>query len=681
MSTSKFEHGVSFTVDGKTYQLLKKIDGDVWQVEEAKTRRIHEFPSEKLLELYSGEKLKFCSNTSASGNKAIDDFRADYSQKQWEIAKIRRAFVIAIIDLPSTRNQHLNAIIQETWKKIQTPFNIPNAATVLRWKNKFISSGKDIRSLITKNEKKGNATPRFPIEIMQFIEQAINKKYLCLERGTIQSTLDHALILVINENNLRPDGMQLSMPTRNLVKRIINEIPAFDRYSARYGRTAATNRFRAVLAHRTTNAPLERAEIDHTPLDLFVVDDKTRLPLGRPWLTVCIDDYTRNVLGISIGFEPPSYLTVSRCLRHAFRPKITLSTEYPNIKNKWHAHGVMRELVVDNGLEFHSTSLENACYSLGIEIHYSPRKVAWFKGKIERFQGTLNRAISHGNPGTTFSNIFDKVDYNPLKHAVVSYSVLKEILFTWIVDEYHQKPHRTIKSAPAAMWEKSIAPEDISVPDDLTLLDAILGRSETRLLTHKGIELYGLLYNSAELTQLRRKHGDHLDVEVRVNTADLSEIVVLSPFGPEIYKANALNSEYTLNLSEWQHKICKKFAANELQKFTPDAWLDAKSRIASLIDKEFLHKKQKTRTKIARYKGDEMLENAETTPVYPPVVKSPPAMEATCLVEHLDKQIPPLPLQVLESITQAKKKIFKPIYRDREPEFVQNELTEERPNE
>ena len=680
MSTSTFQSGSSFAINGKIYLLLRKLDAHLWQAEESKTKRIHEFDIDTLLGLYESEQLKFTLIVAESHEPSNHCYGADYTPEQWETAKIRKAYVMKIIDLPSTKSLIKNNIV-EIWTKLKRPLKIPCTSSVIIWKNNYLSSGRDIRSLIDKNKNKGNAVPRFAQEIIQMVEQAIDKKYLCLERGTIQGTLDFAKILTIKENNLRPDGMQLSMPTRNLVKRIINEIPAFDRYSARYGRTAATKRFRAVLAHRTTNAPLERAEIDHTPLDLFVVDDKTRLPLGRPWLTVCIDDYTRNVLGISIGFEPPSYLTVSRCLRHAFRPKITLSTEYPNIKNKWHAHGVMRELVVDNGLEFHSTSLENACYSLGIEIHYAPRKVAWFKGKIERFQGTLNRAISHGNPGTTFSNIFDKADYNPLKHAVVSYSVLKEILFTWIVDEYHQKPHRTIKSAPAAMWEKSIAPEDILVPDDLTLLDAILGRSETRRLTHKGIELYGLLYNSAELTQLRRKHGDQLDVEVRVNTADLSEIVVLSPFGPEIYKAYALDSEYASNLSEWQHKICKKFAAVELGKFTPDSWLDAKSRIASLIDKEFLHKKQKARTKIARYKGDDMLENAETATPYPMAVKSASAMEPTGLVEHLSEQIPPLPMQTPESITQAKKKIFKPIYRDREPEFVRNELNEERPSE
>jgi len=40
-------------------------------------------------------------------------------------------------------------------------------------------------------------------------------------------------------------------------------------------------------------------------------------------------------------------------------------------------------------------------------------------------------------------------------------------------------------------------------------------------LTHKGIEFEGLCYNSPELTELRRKEGANLTVEIRVNEDDI----------------------------------------------------------------------------------------------------------------------------------------------------------------
>lgn len=676
MSTSAFQSGACFTLEKSSYELLRKIEGDIWQAEEFKTKRIHEFHLSTLLKLYLDEQLKFISPESKKQLIATTVLHASYSPEKWDIAKMRRTYVVAMLDTPNTKLKAVS-VIAEVWKKIKLPDKAPHFATVVRWKNKYISSGKDIRSLIDEDSSKGNSLPRFENEIIQFTEQAIEKKYLCLERGTIQSTLDYAKTLILHENKLRPDSAQLRMPTRNLVKSLIEKISAFDRYAARHGRTAATKKFRTVLGNRTTNVPLERAEIDHTPLDLFVVDDKTRLPLGRPWLTVCIDDYTRCILGIHIGFEPPSYLTVSKCLRQAFLPKANLNADFPNIKNAWNAHGVMGQLVVDNGLEFHSKSLENACYSLGMEIHYAPRKVAWFKGKVERFQGSLNRAISHGNPGTTFSNIFEKDDYNPSKHAVISYSTLKEIVNTWIVDVYHQKPHRIMKMPPAAMWQNSIAPEDILVPDDIAMLDAILGRSEQRQLTHKGIELYGLFYNSAELTSLRRKHGDKLSVEIRIDASDLGQIIVLSPFGNEIYKAFALDAAYAKNLSKWQHDVCKRFAAIELQKFTPDSWLEAKYQIAKLIDEEFMHKKQKTRTKVARYKGD-ALANKKEMPTTTASIEHTPA--PITLNQSNESLLEPLPADTqLEVPTKKKRFIFQ--HRDRSPESIHNELNEDSTND
>lgn len=40
-------------------------------------------------------------------------------------------------------------------------------------------------------------------------------------------------------------------------------------------------------------APLEQVQIDHTVIDLIVVDEHDRQPVGRPYLTVAIDVFSR----------------------------------------------------------------------------------------------------------------------------------------------------------------------------------------------------------------------------------------------------------------------------------------------------------------------------------------------------------------------------------------------------
>jgi putative transposase len=407
----------------------------------------------------------------------------------------------------------------------------------------------------------------------------------------------------MKENELRPGSDQLPMPTRRLITRLIADIPEFEKYSARYGHDAALKKFRSVKGHRVISAPLERAEIDHTHLDLFVVDDKTSLPLGRPYVTACIDSYTRCILGIYVGFNPPSYQSVAACLKDCFLPKINLREEYPGIVNEWAAHGVMRQLVVDGGQEFYSKSLEQVCLSLGIEWCAAPRREPWFKGKIERFFGTFNRGIAHGIPGTTFSNIFEKDDYDPSKHAVVTFSTLKWIVRKWIADVYHQEIHRSLQTTPARMWASSIRPEDIRLPDESTQLDAIMGRIYRRVLTHKGIEFEGLFYSSPELNDLRIQGGANLEVEIRVDESDIGLIYVVWPKTNSTYRVPARNMKYANGISLWQHTIFRKWQRErDPLNQNPYGWLKAQEEIQRRIEEDLHLKRRRTRMRVARYR-------------------------------------------------------------------------------
>lgn len=674
MNRATFSAGAVVEIDGRSLQMLRQVSDSVWQLEDERTKRVQEYDNKQLRTLYAAGQLVFVPLREPEQQKR-ERLMPAVSEETLEKAKLKRLYAKAVIDLPVTE-QAFKAAIERQWANLKSPEAPPHWTTVYRWRKKYIKAGEDFLALQDAHHQKGNRKERFPREVTEFAEKAVEEKYLQKERRTQQDTLDYAAALVVEENKLRPKLAQLPLPSRRLINRLVAQLPAYDRVAARYGRLAATKRFRGVHGHRTTDAPLERAEIDHTQLDLMVIDDETLLPLGRPWLTACADDHTRNILGLCVSFEPPSYLTVARCLKHAFMPKTTLHEEYPSIVSSWNAHGVMRELVVDNGAEFHSASLENACYSLGIELHYSARKTPWFKGKIERFMGTLNRGIAHGNPGTTFENIFEKDEYDPSKMAVIRYSKFKEIIFKWVADVYHQKPHRALGKPPAVMWEESIEPEEIQVPADPARLDAILGRSETRRLTHKGIELDGLLYNCPELTDLRRRFGEAMDVEVRVDNADLGEIVVISPEkGNALIKVPALRADYARGLTEWQHRVCKRYAARELQSYSPNAWLEAKLHIARLIDQEFMHKKQSTRTRIARFK-ETKVQKQESAPEATPVpALGSDAVQPPTTHEQSSKSAPVAPLVVPRAKDGPKR--FKPVYRNRSATELAAELVDE----
>jgi hypothetical protein len=61
---------------------------------------------------------------------------------------------------------------------------------------------------------------------------------------------------------------------------------------------------------------MDLVQIDHTWMDVVVVDREWRLPIGRPWLTLAIDVASRAVAGFSVSLEAPWALSVSLVLSH-----------------------------------------------------------------------------------------------------------------------------------------------------------------------------------------------------------------------------------------------------------------------------------------------------------------------------------------------------------------------------
>jgi putative transposase len=70
-----------------------------------------------------------------------------------------------------------------------------------------------------------------------------------------------------------------------------------------------------------TRQPLAIVQIDHTLVDIMVVDEVLRESMGRPWITVAFDIATRVVLGLALRLDPPSATSVGLALTMACLPK------------------------------------------------------------------------------------------------------------------------------------------------------------------------------------------------------------------------------------------------------------------------------------------------------------------------------------------------------------------------
>ena len=391
----------------------------------------------------------------------------------------------------------------------------PGWRTVCRDYRKWIGARRDIRAIILRHAERGKRGTRMIPEAKAISDQVIQELYMTAERKRVPEVHLEIVRRLADTNKFRPEDDRLPIPSRSTIYREIARLCPYEVTMARYGKRRAEMEFRVSTSGPVTTRALERVVMDHTPSDLIIVDDKTMLPLGRPTITTALDEHTRCPMGFYGGFEPPSCLAVMRCLKHAILPKIYLASQFPVDEE---SVGMLWCARVGGGRQpdwsFIPRHFELACLQIGCDIQYAKVLVPWYKGKLERFQGTMNHDLMHGNPGTTFSNILERDDYDPGKHAVVLLSTFREILHKWIVDVYLQTPHRGIKDTPAHRWHSETSGLPPPLPPSAAALDIVLGMTVQRVVFHYGIELEGLKYNGPELGELRRRIGADAKVEL-----------------------------------------------------------------------------------------------------------------------------------------------------------------------
>lgn len=213
--------------------------------------------------------------------------------------------------------------------------------------------------------------------------------------------------------------------------------------------------------------------------------------------------------------------------------------------------------------------------------------------------------LMHGNPGTTFSNILERDDYDPSRHAVVLLSTLREMLHKWIIDVYLQTPHRGINDTPAHRWHNETISLPPPLPPSASELDVVLGMTVQRVVFHYGIELEGLKYNGPELGELRRRMGVGAKVELTFDPGDLGHVNILDLQKETYIRVPAVDQGYAKGLSFWQNKVIRRYAQRQLDARTDIVALAlAKAEIRALVERDFNRKSTRGRKRHARFMED-----------------------------------------------------------------------------
>ncbi|HIF9138201.1 TPA: TnsA endonuclease N-terminal domain-containing protein [Photobacterium damselae] len=482
---------------------------------------------------------------------------------------------------------------------------IPSATTIYRWWLTFRESDYDPISLAPNFKSRGNRKAKVPTLVDAIMEQAVNG-VISGRKVNINSAY-RRVRRKIRQYNLK-HGTNYKYPKYESVRQRVKKKTPFELLAGQKGERVAKREFRRMGKKIITSSVLERVEIDHTVIDLFAVHKEHRIPLGRPWLTQLVDCYSKAVIGFYLGFEPPSYVSVSLALKNAIQRKDSLVSSYESIENEWLCYGIPDLLVTDNGNEFLSKAFDKACESLLLNVQQNKVETPDNKPHVERNYSTINTHLLDDLPGKAFSQYLQRQGYDSVGEATLTLDEIKEIYLIWLVDIYHTKPNKRGTNCPNIAWKRGIQewePEEFSgTKDELDFKFAIIDHKQ---LTKSGITVYnGLVYSSERLAEYRGRKGNH-KVQFKYNPECMATIWVLDQDEYEYFTVPAIDYKYASGVSLWQHKYNIKHQA-ELNSvdYDEDKEIDAEIKIEKIADQSIVQTKKIT----ARRRGARHQENS-----------------------------------------------------------------------
>jgi putative transposase len=327
--------------------------------------------------------------------------------------------------------------------------------------------------------------------------------------------------------------------------------------------------------------PLGIVQIDHTPVDLILVDSHERKPIGRPYLTVAIDVFSRCICGFYLSLDPPSATSVALCITSIIANKSAWLVEH-DIDAEWPLHGKPDCIHVDNGSEFHGEAFERGCSQHGIKIQYRPPGKPHYGGIVERVLGTLMKLV-HEIPGTTFSNIEERGSYISEKLACLTIKELEKWLLIAITKFYHNAPHKSLGKSPLQKLDEAFKNGFTARVYDEAAVKLDFLPIYRRTLRREGILLDHILYYSNSLASLLPRKREHGKVLVRRDPRDLGQIYVSDPDGNGYIRV-PYRSIYRPPISIYEHRAATKNIRQAKAEVTEDQIFSAIEEMRRIED-------------------------------------------------------------------------------------------------
>lgn len=315
--------------------------------------------------------------------------------------------------------------------------------------------------------------------------------------------------------------------------------------------------------------PLQIVEMDEHLAHLMTMFTKKRLwdrfhpdvqvrieKLGRVWLSVALDAYSRSVVGIKVSTEAPNADLAVATLAMVAQRKDKLSTLL-GATTKWPQCGTPEGVHTDAGAGYVAAKFELAVMMFTGKHRIPPSKHPHLRGRIERFFRTLNQRYIHLFSGQTFSNPLFKEEYDASKFVHITDEEFADLIGRLIVDCYHNTKHSELGMTPLEAWYRGsqLANGAVAKEPSPRKYREIFGVTIKRSIGNDGIKIAGNIYSNSDLLDYRKKWY-RAKLVVRLNEEDLSSIAVKHKSRNEWIEVPAVfDGLKGVTLNEWQEAV------------------------------------------------------------------------------------------------------------------------------
>ncbi|MDG0857460.1 Mu transposase C-terminal domain-containing protein [Roseateles puraquae] len=318
--------------------------------------------------------------------------------------------------------------------------------TLTKWRSEFKRGeelyGNGFLGLLPNIHRRGNRLPKLPPATLEIIKSVLEAKFLTPEARSTK------VLWGLIRNECEAAGA--IQPSEKTVFRAINSM--FTPVEAVEAREGAKRAYQIDQWYwwlesdtpRHGQRPFEIGHIDHTEVDLQLVDPRFGRKTRKCWLTVLIDAYSRMILAIYVTYDAPSYRSCMMLLRDCVR-----------------RHGrVPATVVVDWGSDFRSTYFERLLAYLHCSKKHRPKGAPRHGSLIELLFNRANVDLIHelrGNNVPLQTPRSMSKTHDPRIRAVWTIRDFADALEGYINEVYATVVNQTLGVAPGEAFRHGVA--------------------------------------------------------------------------------------------------------------------------------------------------------------------------------------------------------------------------------